>query len=181
MDARKSNKQPGFLHFIICSFWVILWFIFDELLSNRSKTFLLFKIGLEEVQEYKTNKKINLFSLPKASCHCYFGIFGQVYFYLRLGFSLFIFIFVYLARYCYACNFLSLLFTVMHVLLCYYRLTLNGPIISHYVDLGYFYFFTILNNSPDHFLCVSFGQLPGLEIIRSNDTNFLKRLFICIM
>ena len=41
MNAGKGNKQPGFLNFILYIYFLIVgWFIFDKLLSNKSKTFL---------------------------------------------------------------------------------------------------------------------------------------------
>ena len=39
--------------------------------------------------------------------------------------------------------------------------------------LDYFYVFTILNNSTDHFF-LSFEELPVLDIIRSKELTFLK-------
>ena len=64
MNAGKGNKQLGFLHFILYSFLVGVWFIFDQLLSNKSKTFLYFKIVLEEVQENACMHAKSLQSCP---------------------------------------------------------------------------------------------------------------------
>ena len=47
----------------------------------------------------------------------------------------------------------------------------NSTKVKH---LDYFYVFTILSNSTDHFFFLSFGELPVLDIIRSKELTFLK-------